>query len=259
MTQDVFMTDDNIMIPFLLSLPGLDKNKKYNNQISTINIFPTLLDYLKIEPPKSDIKYAQSLLPSLKTEKNKKEINKDFLARCDARFLGQSNRVCCVRSKNLKLIYEYEKNKYSYTQISGLDEKEIKIPKSDIEKIELKEKLKNYLISTDKFALDIFNKRATKKINNLSKRFIKKNTLSVYVYSNSSNEFNKEIFKILNKNFSEKKLLIVDYSIEYKLKEVDYKNITFNKINNKFDIKIFLQRETTNLNRLKFSIQSNQV
>ena len=29
------------------------------------------------------------------------------------------------------------------------------------------------MISTDKFALDIFNKRATKKINNLSKRSIK--------------------------------------------------------------------------------------
>ena len=137
-----------------------------------------MLDYLKITPSKSDIKYAQSLLPALKTEKYKKEINKDCIARCDARFLGQSNRVCCVRSKNLKLIYEYANNKYSYTEISGLDEKEIKILKSDIKKIKLKEKLKNHLLSTDKFALDIFNKRATKKINNLFKRFTNKNTLS---------------------------------------------------------------------------------
>ena len=132
LTHDVFMTDDNIMIPLLISLPKYKVNRKYTNQISSLNIFPTILDYLNIDIPKTNLEYSESLLNYLEKDNNSKQVKKrsDIPARSDARFLGQSKRVCCVRNKNIKIIYSYDENKFSYNYYQWFKRKEIKLRKN---------------------------------------------------------------------------------------------------------------------------------
>ena len=40
MTHDMFLSDDNIMIPFLLKFPGCPKGKKINQLVTTLDLFP---------------------------------------------------------------------------------------------------------------------------------------------------------------------------------------------------------------------------
>ena len=158
MTHDIFMTDDNIMIPFLISLPGCKKNINFNTQISTINILPTILEYLNLKLPNSNIKYAKSFLSIIQNGENNNFI--EPYARCDARFLGQSKRVCCIRNKKYKMIYSYEENKFQYNKIKGLDENEIK--DKNIKKFFMVTKI--FLRETDDLALEMFKKKYLKKI-----------------------------------------------------------------------------------------------
>ena len=146
LTHDVFMTDDNIMIPFLISLPKYKVNRKYKNQISSLNILPTILDYLKIDMPKTNLQYSESLLNFLEKENSSIKIKEkaDIPARSDARFLGQSKRVCCVRNKNIKIIYSYDEQKYYFNFIDGLIEKEINLSSQDISIKEKFKSLKDY-------------------------------------------------------------------------------------------------------------------
>ena len=228
MTHDIFMTDDNIMIPFFLSLPGFEKNIKFEKQISTINLFPTILDYLNIRLPKSNIKYAKSLIPYINQEKVK-----DFpehLARCDARFLGQSNRVCCIRSKEYKLIYDYDNDHYSYNLIDGLKETELinkKIKDYDIQNIFRKHK--DFLIKTDSLAIEMFQYKFRSKIKKILDKFPKSEIIKVILYSNAIKKFNDPIIDLFNKEFSR------DYKIEF----------NFYSINSKNSIKTFLKRNLT--------------
>ena len=67
------MTDDNIMIPLLISLPKYKDNRKYTNQISSLNIFPTILDYLNIDIPKTNLEYSESLLDYLEKDNDSKK------------------------------------------------------------------------------------------------------------------------------------------------------------------------------------------
>ena len=240
MTHDVFMTDDNIMIPFFISLPGLKNNIKFDTQISTINILPTILDYLNINIPNSGIKYAKSLMPIIRGE----EIDIERFARCDARFLGQSNRVTCIRSKNYKLIYSYDENKFSYNQINGLHEKEL-------ENISKEENLKNLFIEHKKFlkhtdflALEMFKLKYLKKLNKIIRKFPKDKTISILLCSNAIENFEKCITNLINEE------LIKIYKI--KLTKISFNNtlnyyresLEFRKIKkNIFDIKLILQTD----------------
>ena len=245
LTHDIFMTDDNIMIPFFLSLPGI-KNIKYDKQISTINIFPTLIDYLGLKIPNSNLTYSESLLPFLKS---KPKNSKSFIARSDARFLGQTNRICCIRSKKYKLIYDYEKNKYLYNFINGLVEEERN--ESTLSK---KEKngfqiLKDYLIETDSLALSLFKKKYSTKFKKMLNIFKKNKILKIFIYSNSLQEFNKNILDIfeleLSKNHSFNIELLAS-SPKKNFSETKNNLLKYSKY--KFDLKIFIQTDNEYIN-----------
>ena len=77
-----------------------------------------ILEYLNLKLPSSNIKYARSFLSII--QKGKKNNFIEPYARCDARFLGQSKRVCCIRNKNYKLIYSYEENRFQFTGFISL-------------------------------------------------------------------------------------------------------------------------------------------
>ncbi len=246
LTHDIFMTDDNIMIPFFISLPKYKVNKKYTYQISSLNIFPTILDYLNIEIPKTSLNYSSSLLDYLEENdglhKTKKSI--DILARSDARFLGQSKRVCCVRNKDTKIIYSYDDKKISYNIIEGLNEKEIKINSQNQSIKEKFKLLKNYLKETDYLPYQTFKKNFAKRISFLIKEGSKKR-FNIFLFSNSLNFFEEIIISILNEyNFSNEHALEIKLVTKNKHSLKNYRNLRFlDKDISFYNLKIFLQTD----------------
>ena len=249
MTHDIFMTDDNIMIPFFISLPGFEKNIELNTQISTTNIFPTLLDYFGIKLPNSNIKYASSLIPLIKKEKDNFDI--EHYARCDARFLGQSKRVCCIRNKNYKLIYEYEEDKFKYNKIDGLKEKEIKIDDKDLNLENLFEGHINFLKQTDKLALEMFKKKYAKKLSKLFKKFSKNKIINIYLYSNAIDAFNISLINLIKYDLNKESYISLDFQVFNKEDKYLKKNkILDNKLKEYYDLKILLQTDNEDLKYL---------
>ena len=249
MTHDIFMTDDNIMIPFFISIPGFQKNIKFSTQISTINIFPTLLDYLNIKLPNTNINYASSLIPIIKKE------NEIFIiepyARCDARFLGQSDRVCCIRNKHYKLIYNYEEKKFQYNKIEGLKEKEIKkIDKNfNLEKI-FKGHFK-FLNETDNLALEMFKKKYTKKLIKEFKKIPKNKVINIYLYSNAIELFNNSIINLIKDDLQKTREISLSFkSFDYKDKFFKSNKILKKEFKNNYDLKILLQTDNADLGDL---------
>ena len=245
MTHDVFMTDDNIMIPFLISFPGFKKNISFNTQISTINILPTILEYLNLKLPSSNIKYARSFLSII--QKGKKNYSIEPYARCDARFLGQSNRVCCIRNKNYKLIYSYEENKFQFNKIKGLDENELR--DKNIKKFFYGHQ--NFLRETDALALEMFKNKYLRKIKKIFIQFSKQKEIKIYLYSNAIEVFNKSIIELINNDLAKDKKTSLIFK-SHKNHKFDYKKNTVNKnkLNIKYDLKILLQTENEDINDL---------
>ena len=245
MTHDVFMTDDNIMIPFLISFPGCKKNININTQISTINVLPTILEYLNLKLPNSNVKYAKSFLSIIKNGENNHFI--ESFARCDARFLGQSKRVCCIRNKKYKMIYSYEENKFHYNKIKGLDENEIKEPN-------IKKNFNghmNFLKETDDLALEMFKKKYLKKINKILMQFPNQKIINLYLYSNAIESFNKSIIELINFDLSQDRKIFLTFK-SYNNHKNDLNNnlIEIKNSNLSYDLKILLQTENEDNNYL---------
>ena len=242
LTHDVFMTDDNIMIPFLISLPGCKKNINLNTQISTINILPTILEYLKLKLPSSNIKYSKSFLSIIKNGEDN-NFTENY-ARCDARFLGQSKRVCCIRNKNYKMIYSYEENKFTYNKIRGLDEKEIEDP--NIKK--LFNGHINFLKETDYLALEMFKKKYLKKIKKIFTQFSNQKIINLYLYSNAIETFNKSIIELINYDLSrDRKIRLVFKSFEGKKSDSNKNLVNIKNSHISYDLKILLQTENDDI------------
>ena len=244
MTHDIFMTDDNIMIPFFISLPGYENNIEYNTQISTINLFPTIIDYLNLNLPNSNIKYASSILPLLKNEES--EINIEKYARCDARFLGQSQRVCCIRDKKYKMIYSYEDDKFKFNEIDGLDEREIINPN-----------LKNFtghkkfLKETDNLALEMFKVKYLKLLEKLLKRFPKDKVIKLYLCSNAIEVFNNKIIEIINNDLQKTRKINLTFKEFNNVQKEFRKKLILDRNSRKFyDLKILLQTDNEKINEV---------
>lgn len=127
MTHDIFMTDDNIMIPLLLSYPGCNEGLKIKETISSLDIAPTILDLLGIEPS-VDIKrqwQGKTLTPILTGET--KVVRSYPLVRTDARFFGQSGRVSSIRGDEFKYVYFHDEKKEEFYLIGESVEDEQKI------------------------------------------------------------------------------------------------------------------------------------
>tara|TARA_Y100001968_G_scaffold315855_1_gene342954 strand:- start:7395 stop:8957 length:1563 start_codon:yes stop_codon:yes gene_type:complete len=256
MTHDIFMTDDNIMIPFFLSLPGFPKNVEYNNQISTLNIFPTILDYLNIKSPKASTNYHESLLDYLKLLPNQDSAHQLQFARCDARFLGQSDRVCSIRGDNHKLVYMYENKKFSYYLINGLEEKEISLDNQE-ESVKIKfNKLKSYFDSTEKIPTELLKEKISQRIDKIISN-IRKEKISIHLLSNSLDQYNNIVIELLEKYAKDFKEFNIYFNPSYISKEnLEVDNITFSKeTKRKYDIKILLQTDGKELSRVNKSFR----
>ena len=111
LSHDVFMTDDNIMIPLIIRYPGCVPGTKIGNTISTLDIMPTILDILDINVNESVEKnfHGLSLLPLINGSKNKKYMDRKI--RTDARWIDQPGRLTAIRGEKYKYVFHHD-NKF---------------------------------------------------------------------------------------------------------------------------------------------------
>ncbi|MDA9356681.1 sulfatase-like hydrolase/transferase [Flavobacteriaceae bacterium] len=119
MSHDVFMTDDNIMIPFLLKYPNCTKGFKVDELISTLDLFPTLIELLSLEvKPEYQIKlHGRSLLDYV----NNSIFSDQRFIRTDARWQGQPGRLTAIRSDKHKYVYDHDNQSGELFDISKND------------------------------------------------------------------------------------------------------------------------------------------
>lgn len=117
LSHDVFMTDDNIMIPLTIRYPGCIPGKKINHTVSTLDILPTLLDLLEITVP-SELRnnfHGVSLVPLIDGSQDKKY--EDRKIRTDARLIDQPGRLTAIRGDRYKYIYDHDKKREEFVFI----------------------------------------------------------------------------------------------------------------------------------------------
>jgi hypothetical protein len=135
-THDLWMTEDNIRIPFFFKTPN-DHSYEISQNVSTIDIFPTIFNLIGKSP---QIKYSVGVsLSSINQDRESQLLNR-FL-RVDSRFIGQSQRKTAIIYQNNKLVYEYDDNLISLFE---LDQNNITIEKEIDDKIKLKKLMKAY-------------------------------------------------------------------------------------------------------------------
>lgn len=105
LTHDLILTDDNIMIPFFIKYPGCKKNLKIDTTISSIDLYPTIIDLLGI-PPNPNILGVS--LRNLMEEMDNNEIDNRF-HRTDSRLAMQVGRGTSIRNSRYKYILYHDK------------------------------------------------------------------------------------------------------------------------------------------------------
>lgn len=120
-THDVFMTDDNIMIPLIIKYPGCKKGFKISNTISILDLLPTLLELMKIKVNDeiSDNFYGISLVDLINGSNDLKFTNRKI--RTDARLIDQPGRLTAVRGDKYKYIYDHDNDLEDFVYIGNND------------------------------------------------------------------------------------------------------------------------------------------
>ena len=134
--HDLIMTDDNILAPQLIKFPG-KQPLKVTSPISTMDIFPTILDYLSIQPSKTIEHYPHHGRSVLSQINNNSFEEKIF--RVDNRYVFQKNSAVCFRDSNYKyIIYENENNEEFYDiKNDALEENNLISSEPYLDKIEV--------------------------------------------------------------------------------------------------------------------------
>tara|TARA_B100001059_G_scaffold232414_1_gene270178 strand:+ start:211 stop:1848 length:1638 start_codon:yes stop_codon:yes gene_type:complete len=103
-SHDLVLTDDNIMIPLFIQYPDCLKGLRVNETVSSLDIFPTILDILEL--PAQDNVVGKSLL-SLMNKKLKFQYLDRFF-RTDSRLKRQAGRGTSIRNNSWKYIYYHD-------------------------------------------------------------------------------------------------------------------------------------------------------
>lgn len=195
MPHDVFMTDDNIMIPLIVRYPGCIPGTKINNTISTLDVMPTILDILDINIPES-IKnsfHGLSLLPLINGSKDKKY--EDRKIRTDARLIDQPGRLTAIRGEKYKYIFHHDNKLEEFVYIGNNDNELIEesIINSKDEAIQLElQKFRNEFKNTELNAVLSQNKYFAHKLTKNLKNKIKNKTKTRLLLTGF---LNKELLK----------------------------------------------------------------
>lgn len=104
--HDLVLTDDNIMIPLLIQYPGCAEGKKIETTVGGIDIFPTILDVLRMDIPSGV--HGKSLIPLIDGEPEYKEMMESRFHRCDSRLSCQTGRGTAIRNNRYKYVYYHD-------------------------------------------------------------------------------------------------------------------------------------------------------
>ena len=99
LSHDLMLSDDNIKVPFFLYYPNC-KPGKYDNMVSTYDIFPTVLDLLSLNVNDNMLPIAGESI----VNKSHQIKQKERYLRSDARFFEQGFQCTAIRSSNFKYI-----------------------------------------------------------------------------------------------------------------------------------------------------------
>jgi|APSaa5957512535_1039671.scaffolds.fasta_scaffold07269_2 hypothetical protein len=231
MTHDIFMTDDNILIPMIISYPGCTPGQKIDTTVSTLDLLPTLIDILELDVP-DEVRSrwcGKSLLPLIKGN-NKKDFENPKI-RTDARFLGQSGRVCALRGDKYKYVYHHDEKKEEFFDISKFKIEEQDISDSPIPEVQnaLIEFRQDFLESERlgiEFQINYTSYKLGKQINKLRKSKLEED-FKVLVLSTASGVFLYSLGSALRKILGTGDLTLVTPPDTFKdnLQATHYNNV----------------------------------
>jgi hypothetical protein len=102
------MTDDNVLAPQLIKFPGIP-SQRVDTPISTLDLFPTVLEYLDIQANATILKFPLHGISLLNKIKQKEAWQSRYM-RIDNRYIFQSNIVTALRNESYKYVF-YEEEK----------------------------------------------------------------------------------------------------------------------------------------------------
>ena len=122
-THDLWMTEDNIRIPFYFKTP-FDEASVIKERVSTLDIFPTILSVLGQQP---DLSGTNAVSITSLNNNRIEELRNRFI-RVDSRFIGQSDRKTALIRGNIKLVKDYDNGLDTFFQLfSHVEEKEVRV------------------------------------------------------------------------------------------------------------------------------------
>lgn len=117
--HDLIITDDNILIPLYMRYPGIIP-RQINTVISTLDITPTVLDILGLEPEqRAKIMMRGRSLKSLLNGTCDPDKFEHRKIRADTRFLMQSDRVTAIRDGHYKYVIHQDSGREEFYDIKS--------------------------------------------------------------------------------------------------------------------------------------------
>lgn len=196
-----------------------------------MDLLPTLIDILELDVP-DEVRSrwcGKSLLPLIQGN-NKKDFENPKI-RTDARFLGQSGRVCALRGDKYKYVYHHDEQREEFFDISEFQIDEQDISDSLIPEVQnaLAEFRQDFLESERlgvEFQINYTSYRLGKQINKLRKSKSDKD-FKVLVLSTASDTFLYSLGNALRKVVGTGDLTLVAPSNTFKgnLQTAHYRNV----------------------------------
>ena len=280
LTHDVFMTDDNIMIPLIIRYPGCIPGTKVHNTMSTLDLMPTILDLIGIEVADTVKKnfHGISLVPLINGSRDAKFSDRKI--RTDARWIDQPGRLTAIRGDKYKYIFHHDDSYEEFVYIGDNDnaliEKSV-INSDDLIIMSELEKFRKEFVNMEHNAVLAQNKyfiyKLKKEIKRLSKQSKNINLLLIgeinYEFLNNiAKEVNEQFMNIkidtilLNIKESEgvKEIKGIDniFNIKFKDQLIDYKHIDLTKLSS-YDILINVSSSSDKLENQIFKVLNKKI
>jgi arylsulfatase A-like enzyme len=199
LTHDLILSDDNILIPLLIKAPGI-KASSIDEIVGTVDFFPTIMDYLGINP---DIKNCNklpglSLKPLLEGSTEKDPYVNRYM-RCDSRFIGQSDRGTAIRSRNFKYVYFHDSKVEEFYDLNNDPGEDENLYCEDFSNKVFKVH-KQWFEYEESTALKFQQDYATSKLE--KKLFNEFNNKKIILFSTYERSMNNTIVELLSNNLS---------------------------------------------------------
>ncbi len=109
LTHDLLLGDDNILVPLYIKVPGRKPNA-IEIPVATVDIAPTILDFLSIDPQElsGTMKINGMSLKKIMAGDGLQNYDSERYIRTDCRFFGQEGRKTAIRSGCYKYVVHHD-------------------------------------------------------------------------------------------------------------------------------------------------------